>query len=233
MNRKKKIALVTEYDPGSENHRATINAVEHVRIRDGADVDAVWVSTRDIKEEKANFDGFWFTTGVYECPDDVIDTVRYAREHGIPTLGTCGGFQHVILELARNVLHIADAAHQEYEPESSALVVSRLACSLRGREMNVRLNADTRARALYGKETTLEKYYCNFGVSPEYAAAFERSSVVISGSDDEGIVRIVELRDHPFFMATLFVPQAGSTLDHPHPVTAGFLRAVVETTVAS
>jgi CTP synthase (UTP-ammonia lyase) len=86
MNRKKKIALVTEYDPGSENHRATINAVEHVRIREGTDIDAVWVSTRDIKEESANFDGFWFTAGVYKCPDDVIDTVRSERAKLVPPI---------------------------------------------------------------------------------------------------------------------------------------------------
>ena len=84
----------------------------------------------------------------------------------------------------------------------------------------------TRAGALYGVRDVAEPYYCNYGVNPEYRSRLERGGMVVSGVGSDGEVRIIELPVHPFFIATLFLPQARSTAHHPHPLIAGFTAAV-------
>ena len=86
----------------------------------------------------------------------------------------------------------------------------------------------TRAAVLYGAVEVTEPYYCNYGVNPEYRRLLEAGGLVTSGVGVDGEVRIVELPDHPFFLATLFVPQARSTAANPHPLVAGFAAAAAE-----
>ena len=132
----------------------------------------------------------------------------------------------MILEYARNVLHFPDAHHAEYDPYASRLFVSRLECSLAGREMSVRLAADSRVAEIYGAQMALEQYYCNFGVNPDAVPLLRAGPLRITGSDDEGEVRIVELPNHPFYIGTLFVPQLKSRAGHPHPLVAAFVTAL-------
>jgi CTP synthase (UTP-ammonia lyase) len=85
----------------------------------------------------------------------------------------------------------------------------------------------TRAARLYGAAERAEDYYCNYGVNPDYRLRLEASGLRVSGVGGEGEIRIVELPEHPFFMATLFLPQARSTAADPHPVLRGYAAAVV------
>lgn len=90
-----------------------------------------------------------------------LKVIQHAREHDVPLLGTCGGYQHVVLEYARNVLGFADAIHAEYDPYASDLFITALSCSLVGQTMTVMLRDNTVAASLYPQSTTSEKYYCN------------------------------------------------------------------------
>jgi CTP synthase (UTP-ammonia lyase) len=155
----------------------------------------------------------------------VLATIKMAREEAIPLLATCGGFQHVILEYARNVLGFEDAQHAEYDPYASRLIVSKLACSLVGRSLPISLATDSKTSGFYGKTAIEEQYYCNFGVNPEHVPLLRSGPLKIVGSDPEGEVRVVELPNHPFFIGTLFVPQFNSTEAKPHPLLVNFLRA--------
>ena len=87
----------------------------------------------------------------------------------------------------------------------------------------------TRAAALYGTAASIEDYYCNYGVNPDYVRQMEASGLRVSGLGAEGKVRIVEIPGHLFFLATLFLPQARSTASAPHPLLAGFAAAVLAT----
>jgi CTP synthase (UTP-ammonia lyase) len=86
----------------------------------------------------------------------------------------------------------------------------------------------TRAATLYGVAESIEDYYCNYGVNPDYVRQMEASGLRVSGVGAEGETRIVEIPEHRFFVATLFLPQARSTASTPHPVVAGFAAAVLE-----
>jgi CTP synthase (UTP-ammonia lyase) len=95
-----------------------------------------------------------------------------------------------------------------------------------GQQQSVRLVDQTRAAALYGATSAVEDYYCNYGVNPEYLARLQAAGLRVSGIGDEGETRIVELPEHPFFVATLFLPQARSTRAHPHPLLQGYAAAL-------
>ncbi len=85
---------------------------------------------------------------------------------------------------------------------------------------------ETRASALYGVAEATEDYYCNYGVNPDYHRLLEAGGLRVSGLGGAGEVRIVEIPDHPFFLATLFLPQSRSTASRPHPLLAGYAAAV-------
>jgi len=95
-----------------------------------------------------------------------------------------------------------------------------------GQAQRVTLAPGTRAAALYGTPDTVEDFRCNYGVNPAYVAPLHDAGLTPSGFGAEGELRIVELTDHPFFLATLFLPQMRSTSSQPHPLLAGFAHAV-------
>ena len=94
-----------------------------------------------------------------------------------------------------------------------------------GQDQPVAIAPDTLAARLYGAARAVEPYYCNYGLNPDYRGPLERAGLVTSGTGADGEARIVELRAHPFFLATLFVPQARSAPGRPHPVIAGLAAA--------
>ena len=106
-------------------------------------------------------------------------------------------------------------------------MVTALACSLVGQTHAVRIEHGSLAARLYGRADALEDYYCNYGLNPEYRARLERAGLRVSGVGDEGEVRLVELPGHPFFLATLFLPQARSAPGAPHPLLAGWAAAAL------
>ncbi len=105
-------------------------------------------------------------------------------------------------------------------------MITALACSLVGQQQSVRLVSGTRAAALYGAASAVEDYYCNYGVNPDYLERLQAGGLRVSGVGEEGEIRIIELPEHPFFVATLFLPQARSTRTHPHPLLQGYAAAL-------
>jgi CTP synthase (UTP-ammonia lyase) len=97
-----------------------------------------------------------------------------------------------------------------------------------GQQHAVKVLPGTRAAKLYGAADAIEDYYCNYGVNPDYRRLLEAGGLRVSGVGGEGEIRIVEIPDHPFFLATLFLPQARSTASEPHPLLAGYKTAVLE-----
>lgn len=91
--------------------------------------------------------------------------------------------------------------------------------------MEVNVKPGSRAAVIYKNTRATERYYCNFGLNPAYQEQLQRAGIEISGADEAGEARIMELPEHPFFIGTLFVPQANSTKDHPHPIVVEFVRA--------
>lgn len=154
-----------------------------------------------------------------------LTAIRFARENRRPFLGTCGGFQHAVVEFARNVLGWADADHAESNPGSARAVVAPLSCSLVGREGEVFIEPDSRLADAYGRATAIERYHCNYGLDGTYRKALEAAGLRVTATDAQRDVRAVELPDHPFFVATLFQPELSSPPGAPHPLAVALVRA--------
>ncbi len=227
----KRIAILGEFTPTFNPHLATNRAIQHSRDALGLDIEGDWVSTGDIgRSVFQRYSGVWVAPGSpYKNLDLTLWAIQYARENAIPCFGTCGGFQHMILEYARNVLNFKDAQHAEYHPYASDLFISQLACSLAGREMKLSFSGGSKVAEIYGSVSATEEYYCNFGVNPDKVSLLASNELRITGSDAEGEMRVIELPFHPFFLGTLFVPQTRSTTSNPHPLVSAFLKAAVET----
>jgi CTP synthase (UTP-ammonia lyase) len=226
-----RIGIIGDYDATFEPHRATDAALGHSASALTLGIEAVWLPTTsldapDAIQSLASFGGLWVAPGSpYRSMSGALRAIRFARETGLPLLGTCGGFQHIILEYARHVLGLADATHAEYDPYASSLFISRLTCSLVGRALVITLQPGSLVARTYGASSVTEQYYCNFGVNPDYSETLASRDLAIVGSDAEGEMRVVELRSHPFFVGTLFVPQLRSQAERPHPLILGFLKA--------
>ena len=223
-----RIAIVGEYSPTFEPHTATDAVIAHSASQLSLSIESSWVSTADISPSRLKtLSGIWVAPGSpYKNMDKLLEAIRYARENRMPCLGTCGGFQHIILEYARNVLHYKDAQSQENDPYSSQLFISQLTCSLAGRTMKLAFAEGSQVSDIYGSLSAEEEYYCNFGINPEYVSTLKGGPLKVVGSDSEGEVRVIEIPTHPFFIGTLFVPQTRSRPDVPHPVVTAFLSAV-------
>src|SRR5262245_34995358 len=133
------IALLGEYDSTFTPHVATGIAIRHSSAVLGTAIKGEWVSTQDIDESLfSRYSGIWVAPGSpYKNLERTLWALEHARKNNVPCFGTCGGFQHMVIECARNVLHYPDAQHAEYDPYASTLFISRLACSLEGRELEL------------------------------------------------------------------------------------------------
>lgn len=118
-----------------------------------------------------------------------------------------------------------DADHEESSPGAQTLFISRLACSLVGKTQRIGLVTDSLAHRAYGKEEIEEQFFCNFGLNPTFKDSLNHGNLRVTGIDAEGGARIVEIAGHPFFVATLFLPQIASQAGKPHPLITRYLEA--------
>jgi CTP synthase (UTP-ammonia lyase) len=232
------IGIVGEHDPTNETHVATDAALRHAGDALGVDVTATWVPTADAARGGAGLDRFAGMViapgGPYREPAGARRAIGHARDADVPLLGTCAGFQHLVIEFARSVLG-EDARHAEYEPGApgSGLFVTPLACAVAGQTLEVDVRPGTRAAAAYGATTATERYYCRFGLNPDRRDELVARGLCVSGTDATGETRIVELPGLRFFVATLFVPQVTSTPGRPHPLVSAFVAAAARVNIGA
>jgi CTP synthase (UTP-ammonia lyase) len=123
------------------------------------------------------------------------------------------------------VVGIREADHEETSPEAPVLLISRLECLIAGQNRTVRLIPGTISAAAYGRNEASEQFRCNFGLNPCYRDEILKEPLRVAGADENGEARIVELAGHPFFIATLFLPQLSSSPSEPHPLVLAYLQA--------
>lgn len=227
------IAVIGDRIDGLEPQDTIATALAHAATAQGASLPELrWLGTDRIERDGVALlqgaAGAWCAPGSpYRSLTGALDALAFARRQRLPLLGTCAGFQHGVIEFARNALGHAAAAHAEYGTDGEdELFIDELLCSLVGQVMDVDI-VDDQLAAMYGARRATERYYCRFGLNPKWRLPLHRAGLVVAGTDaTDGDVRILRLTDHPYYVLTLFVPQTSSTPAVPHPLVAGFLAAV-------
>lgn len=223
-----KIALVGDYNPAITAHLAIPEALRLASELLGVAVEPHWLATDSIVDDAAlaDYDGIWCVPGSpYNATEGALRAIRFAREQGVPFLGTCGGFQHALLEYARNQLGWTDAEHAELSPQAHTPLIAPLACSLLDVSERVHLVSGSRIAELYGVREISEQYLCRYGLVDAFVEPLMAQALKASGHDEAGAVRAIELEDHPFFIATLFQPERAALDGRVPPVVAGLVGA--------
>jgi CTP synthase (UTP-ammonia lyase) len=222
-----RIGLVGDFNGEVPAHQAIPHALALAANDLGRAVEPAWLPTEAIRGESglAHFDGLWCVPGSpYRSMEGALRAIRFAREQGRPFLGTCGGFQHTILEFARDVLGWEDAEHAETAPDAERPVVTPLACALVEASDAIRFVPGSRIAVAYGAPEATERYRCRYGINPAFQAELLASGLRVAAMDAAGEVRAVELEGHPFFVATLFQPERAALTGTLPPLVGAFVK---------
>ena len=226
------IGLMGDYDPEKKAHIAIPEALKLVSEEIQIKIDPHWLPTESLIENYgetlSSFNGLWCVPGSpYKSMEGTLNGIRFARENKIPFIGSCGGFQHAVIEYARNVLGFSNASHAETDPEAGFKIISPLSCSLVGKEGQIRFREGSKIAGIYNSSESTEDYHCNYGINPEYKEKFSNGDISITGFDLEGEPRVIEISSHPFFIATLYQPERSAFSGKIHPLIKAFVKASI------
>ncbi len=229
-----RIGIIGDFDPNLRTHKATNAAFRQVGLQLSIPIEVRWLATPSLDPSAlAECDGLFAAAGTpYRSMQGALRAIELARKRDWPFLGTCGGFQHALIEFARNVLGIADADSAEHGSESSSLVIAPVSCEAPNRlpggpklsgNDKILLQPDSQLARIYGRLEISEEYHCNYELNPVYRERLESAGLRITGAAEGGHVRAFELPANGFFLCTLFQPQLAPLGDAPHPVLAAFV----------
>ncbi len=238
------VALVGKYIQLHDAYISVVEALKHGGIASKATVHIKWVDSEQVTEENvseilSDVDGILVPGGFGDRGiEGKIQAIRYAREQNVPFLGLCLGMQLSIVEFARHVIGYSDAHSVELDPKTHHPVidlmpdqngVEDIGGTLRLGSYPCVLDKTTKAYELYGEETIHERHRHRYEVNNHYRDTLKEKGMTLSGISPDGrIVEMIELKNHPFFLATQAHPELKSRPNRPHPLFKGFVAASLE-----
>ena len=228
------IALVGDFSPEVIAHRAIPRALELAGTAEGLPVTWTWIPTASIRNAARELGGFaaiWMAPATpYAHTAGALDAIRWARETRRPVFGSCGGFQHMLIELARSRGGLPTADTAETNPGGAELVITALACSLVEETGPLRFATGSRLRAIYGQDAATEGYHCRYGLNRAYQAQLEATGLRFTAFDENHEPRGAELPTdvHPFFIGTLFQPERAALRGEAPRMVRALVRAASE-----
>jgi CTP synthase len=239
-----RIALVGKYVRLEDAYKSVSEALRHAGFGHGCGIEIDWIDSEAIERDGA--DALLAETDGVLVPggfggrgiEGKIAAARYARERGVPYLGICLGMQVAVAEFARHVAGMDGANSTEFDPETPFPVIDLLPEQKEVADMGgtmrlgadpVKLHDDTRARALYGEAVIYERHRHRYEVNNLLRKRLEHAGLVVSGtSPDERLVEVIELADHPFFVASQYHPEFKSRPERPAPLFRDFVGAALD-----
>ena len=238
------IALVGKYIALHDAYLSVAEALKHAGIANKANVNINWIDSEEITAENvddilSSANGILVPGGFgHRGTEGKILAIEYARTHKIPFLGICLGMQLSIVEFARNVLKLEDASSIEFDPDTKNPVihlmpdqegVTDIGGTLRLGAYPCELLDNSLAYSLYGTKNISERHRHRYEVNNDYRQALTENGLIQSGLSPDGrIVEMVELKDHPFFIATQAHPEFKSRPDVPHPLFKGLVSSALK-----
>lgn len=238
------IGLVGKYVELQDSYKSILEAFIHAGAANETKVNVVsihseYIDASNVAEKLNGIDGILVAPGFGERGiEGKIETVRYARENNLPFFGICLGMQMAVIEYARNVLHLENANSTEMNPDTLHPVIdlmeSQKTVTEKGGTMRLGawkcdLKPGTLAHKIYGKDQIAERHRHRYEYNNTYAEALQNAGLVSSGiNPDTGLVEIVELENHPFFIGVQYHPEYKSTVANPQPIFVSFVAAIVK-----
>jgi CTP synthase len=239
-----RIALVGKYVQLEDAYLSVVEALRHSGFMHGCPIAVDWVDSEtlddgEVRERLAEVDGILIPGGFgVRGIEGKIEAARIAREQRIPFLGVCLGMQIAVMDFARHVVGMDGANSTEFDPETPFPVIDLLPEQKEVADMGgtmrlgadpIKLHADTRAREIYGEAVIYERHRHRYEVNNFLRRRLEAQGLVVSGtSPDERLVEIIEITDHPFFVASQFHPEFKSRPERPAPLFRDFVGAALE-----
>ena len=236
-----KIALVGKYVELRDAYLSVAEALRHAGIDNDVEIDIDWIHSEEVtfnnvKEMLKDADGILVPGGFGDRGvEGKILAIQYARENKVPFLGICLGMQMAVVEYARNVLKLEKAHSSELDPQTPYPVIDLMEEQVDIENMGgtmrlgiypCKLSAGTRAHAAYGEDLIYERHRHRWEFSNQYREMFVDAGLILSGiSPDEELVEIIELEDHPYFVASQFHPEFKSRPTRSHPLFREFIKA--------
>ena len=243
-DKKVEIALVGKYTQLHDAYLSVVEALHHGGIENRTEVSIRWVDSEELEREGcekllSGIDGMIIPGGFgNRGTEGMILAAQYARENRIPYLGICLGMQMAMIEFARHVIGYTDANSSELAPDTAHPVidlmpeqknVTDLGGTMRLGAYPCILKRDSKAYQLYGREQIFERHRHRYEVNNEYRDIYEAKGMELSGVSPDGhIVEMIELKDHPYYVATQAHPEFKSRPNHAHPLFAGLVKAAAE-----
>jgi CTP synthase len=238
------ITVCGKYVEYQDSYKSIKEAFIHAGSANDVRVKVDWVDSEQITRDNAHqylskyagilIPGGFGPRGV----EGMIEAVRYARENKVPYFGLCLGLHSAVIEFARNVCGLTDSHSSEFDDETDNHVIDlmpdqtdvvRKGGTMRLGAYPCQLSEDSLARKIYGEEMISERHRHRYEVNNEYISRFQDKGLVMVGrSPDNKLVEMIELRDHPWFIACQFHPEFKSRPTRPHPLFKDFVRAAVE-----
>lgn len=239
-----RIALIGDHNPDIVAHRGIVASLIGRALFDWLMTDELPGDAAAMRQRLVGYHGIWCIPGSpYRQMAAALSAIRVAREEKIPFIGTCGGFQHAVIEIMRDLLGHAEADHAESNAGTSMPVITPLACSLVGQTGQVRFTAGSQLAQAIGEaglsdRGRVEGYHCSYGINGDYLELLRQSALRFTAHDELGEIRGLELPGHPFFIATLFQPEraalpadaATGGRGQVHPLVLAFIAAARRTT---
>ena len=238
------IGLVGKYVELQDSYKSILEAFIHAGAANETKVNVISIHSEHIDAKSAEkmlqgIDGILVAPGFGERGiEGKIETVRYAREHNIPFFGICLGMQMAVIEYARTVLGLADANSTEMNPNTTNPVIDLMedqktitdkGGTMRLGSWKCDIKEGTLAHQIYGKIQISERHRHRYEYNNKYAAALENTGLISSGiNPDTGLVEIVEIKNHPFFIGVQYHPEYKSTVANPQPIFVSFVAAMVK-----
>lgn len=239
-----KVGLVGKYVELKDSYKSIAEAFIHAGAATETKVQVEWIKAEELvnfgeaEHRLKELDGILVAPGFGERGiEGKINAVRVAREHGIPFFGICLGMQCAVVEFARNVLGLHQAASTEMDAKTPhpviSLMESQKGVTKKGGTMRLgaypcHLEQGSLAEAVYDDTDIRERHRHRYEFNNAYLEAFQEAGMVASGRNpDKGLVEIVELKGHPFFIGSQFHPELKSTVERPHPLFVAFVKAAV------
>ena len=240
---KVEVALVGKYTELPDAYKSICESFIHAGAANDCKVKLTYVNSEKITRENVA-DTLGRMAGVVVAPgfgnrgiEGKIEAVRYARENKVPFFGICLGMQSAVIEFARNVLGLHDAHSSEMEQTKNPvidLMEEQKGITAKGGTMRLGgypclLKAGTRVREAYGKDLIVERHRHRYEFNGAYLPQFEAAGMIAAGTNPEtGLVEVIELKDHPWFVGTQFRPEYKSTVATPAPLFVSFVRAAMD-----